>query len=153
SYLATAGTQSITATDNGNVFSVSRSGIIVTAATATSVSVSGYPLATTAGATHAFQITARDAFGNIATGFTSTVTLGGSDAQASFAGSTYALTAADAGLHSFNGFFKTAGTQSLAVVAPGLGHLNQTGIVVSAASATSLTLSGLPAATTAGVAH
>ena len=57
----------------------------MTAAAAASLVVTGYPSTTTTGAGRSFTVTARDAFGNVATGYTGTVTLTSSDAAATFA--------------------------------------------------------------------
>src|SRR6185312_7872054 len=99
-------------------------------------------------------VTAKDAFGNVAIGYTGTVTLSSGDAQASFSPATYTFAAGDAGVHSFSVTFKTAGSQALTIsdTVNGL-SVGQTGIQVSAATAASLLLSGYPTPTTAGVAH
>jgi hypothetical protein len=153
--LKTAGTQSITFTDTLNTaLSATLSGISVTASTtAGSFLVTGFP-ATTAGVAQSFTVTVRDALGNMATGYTGTVTFSSSDVQAGLPAS-YTFTAADAGAHTFMATLKTAGTQSLTVkdtaVATAVG--SETGITVSAsATVASLSVSGFPA-TTAGVAH
>jgi len=57
---------------------------------------------------------AKDAFGNVSTGYTGTVTFSSSDAKASLPAS-YTFTAADAGLHTFTATLKSAGTQSITV--------------------------------------
>jgi hypothetical protein len=153
--LKTAGTQSITFTDTLNTaLSATLSGISVTASTtAGSFLVTGFP-ATTAGVAQSFTVTVRDALGNMATGYTGTVTFSSSDVQAGLPAS-YTFTAADAGAHTFMATLKTAGTQSLTVkdtaVATAVG--SETGITVSAsATVASLSVSGFPATTT-GVAH
>ena len=51
-------------------------------------------------------MTARDAFGNLATGYTGTVSFASTDAQADLPGS-YTFTAADAGTHTFSATLKT----------------------------------------------
>src|SRR5205807_1037629 len=119
STLKTSGTQSLTATDAGNSLSVTQSGIAVTAATASSLILSGFPTATTAGVTHSFTLTAKDVFGNIATGYTGSVALTSSDAQGVFVPANYTFVAADAGVHSFSATLKTAGTQSISAADAG----------------------------------
>ena len=57
-------------------------------------------------------MTARDAFGNTATGYTGTVHFTSSDAQATLPAD-YTFTAGDTGVHTFTATLKTAGTQSL----------------------------------------
>ncbi len=155
STLKTAGTQSITVTDTANAtFSATLSGITVTAsATAGSFVVTGFP-STTAGVAQSFAVTVKDAFGNLSTGYTGTVTFSSSDAQAGLPAS-YTFTAADAGVHTFSATLKTAGRQSITVKDAANSTVlgSQTGIAVSAAAtAVSFSIAGFPA-TTAGVAH
>ncbi len=112
--LRTAGTQSITVADALNsTFASSQAGIAVAPAAAASFSLSNFP-ATTAGVTQTVTVTAKDIYGNLATGYTGTVTVSSSDLQAGLPGS-YSFTASDAGIHNFNVTLKTAGTQSIGV--------------------------------------
>ncbi len=151
--LKTAGQQSITVLDPtvAAVVVGSETGITVTgAASATSFAVSGFP-ATTAGVAHTFSVTARDAFGNVATGYTGTLSFTSSDPMAGLPGS-YTFTAADAGVHIFTATLKTAGMQSITVkdaAAPSV-LANQTGIAVSAAAAAQFSISA-PTSVTQGV--
>src|SRR5204862_6661593 len=106
--LKTAGPQSITVTDTADgTIAGSQAGIQVNAAGAATLQVSGYPSPTTAGVAHNFTVTARDPFGNVATGYTGTVDLSSSDAQAVLPAN-YPFTVADAGVHVFSGTVKTA---------------------------------------------
>jgi FG-GAP-like repeat len=153
--LKTAGSQSIAVKDPVNAaFSATQSGISVAAsATAGSFVVMGFP-ATTAGMAQAFTVTVKDAFGNITTGYTGTVTFSGSDIYAGLPAN-YTFTAADASAHTFTATLKTAGRQSItvkdAVASTVVG--SQTGITVTAATTVaSLSVSGFPA-TTAGAAR
>jgi hypothetical protein len=60
------------------------------------------------------RVTARDSFGNVATGYRGAVTFTSTDAAATKPAD-YTFTAADNGAHSFTGVvFKTAGTRNLA---------------------------------------
>ena len=61
---------------------------------------------------HTFTVTAKDAFGNTATGYRGTLHFTSSDAKAALPHD-YTFTAADNGVHRFSATFKTAGTQSL----------------------------------------
>jgi uncharacterized delta-60 repeat protein len=135
--LKTAGNQSLTATDTNNAtITGTQSGIAVGAATAATFTVSGYPAAT-AGTAHTFTVTARDAFGNVATGYTGTVHITSSDGQAGFPVN-YQFTGTDAGVHTFSATLKTAGAQSITAtdtVTAGITG-TQSGIVISAAAAT-----------------
>ena len=59
-------------------------------------------------------MTAKDAYGNVATGYTGTVHFTSSDAAAALPAD-YAFTAADKGVHTFSVTFQTAGSQSVTV--------------------------------------
>jgi hypothetical protein len=152
--LKTAGTQSLTVTDTDSPSLTATAGsIVVRPASAATLTVSGYPSSTTAGVAHAVTVTVRDAFGNLATGYTGTVHFSSSDAQAGLPADS-AFTAADAGVRTFNVVLKTSGTQSLTATdqaAPSL-KSTQGGIAVGAAAAASFNVAGYPAAT-AGTAH
>jgi hypothetical protein len=102
----------------------------------------------TAGAAFSATVTALDAYGNVATGYTGTVTLSSSDPNAPVLGS-YTFTAADAGVYTYTGIqLFTAGPQ---MIYPSDGTLfGQAGVTVSPAAAAYLVLSG-PASATAGV--
>jgi len=81
--LRTVGTRSITASDTANgTLTVTQSGIVVTAAAASTLLVSGYPNPTTAGVTNSFSVTVRDAFSNTATGYVGIVHFSSSDGSA-----------------------------------------------------------------------
>src|SRR5262249_6263347 len=81
--LKTAGIQSIKATDTvSSSVTGSQTGIAVNPAAASSLVVSGFPSPTTAGAAATVTVTARDPFGNTATGYVGKVHLSSSDGQA-----------------------------------------------------------------------
>src|SRR5207237_1217402 len=126
----------------------------VNPAAASSLTVSGYPSPAAAGVAQNFTVTATDAFGNTATGYTGTVTFTSSDAQA-VKPANYTFVAGDNGVHSFSATFKTAGTQTLTATdtVTGSNTGTQTGIVVNAAAASVLTVSGYPSPTAAGAAQ
>jgi hypothetical protein len=153
--LKTAGSQSVTASDTATgSINGKQSGITVSAAAASTLSVSGYPISTTAGVAHNVTVTARDAYGNTATGYAGTIKFTSSDSQAGLPAS-YTFTAADAGSHTFSIALKTAGSQSFTATDTATGSITgtQSGITVSAASASTLSVSGFPTPTTAGAAH
>jgi hypothetical protein len=135
--LKTAGAQSITVKDAASPTAVgSQTGIAVTAApTAASFAVTGFP-ATTAGVAHGFTVTARDAFGNVCTGYTGTVAFSSSDVQVGLPAN-YTFTAADAGVHTFSATLKTAGAQSITVQDAANAAIlgSETGIAVTAGAA------------------
>jgi hypothetical protein len=150
--LKTAGAQSLTAADTSTgSLTGSQTGISVVAAAATTLSLSG-PSASTAGSAFSVLVTARDAYGNVATGYTGQVHFTSSDAQAVLPAD-YTFTTADAGTHSFSATLKTAGSQSITGTDTGTasitGSLNN--IAVSPAAASSLRVAGFPSPVTAGV--
>src|SRR5262249_40077308 len=124
--------------------------ITVTPAVATSFSVLGFP-ATTAGVAHSITVTALDAFGNVATGYTGTATFRSSDPIAGLPAD-YAFTAADAGVHTFTAALKRAGTQFLQVTDTLTSTITgaESGIVVTPAAVTHFAISG-PTSVTQGV--
>jgi hypothetical protein len=112
--LKTAGMQSVTIADYMNpAANFSQTGIQVTPGAATSLSVTALH-GTTAGVAQDLTVTARDAYGNVATGYAGTVALSSSDAQATFP-ATYTFTTADAGSHTFAVVFKTSGGQTFSL--------------------------------------
>jgi subtilisin-like proprotein convertase family protein len=119
---------------------------------ASSLTVGGFPSSTTAGAAGNLTVTALDAEGNVATGYTGTIHFTSSDPQAALPAD-YTFTAADAGSHTFSAALKTAGTQSLTVTDTGDSTLtgSETAISVSPAAASRLAVSA-PSGVTAGVA-
>jgi hypothetical protein len=142
--LKTAGTRSVTVQDAANAFTATQSGISVAASSvAGSFVVTGFP-ATTAGVAQSFTVTAKDAFGNMCTGYTGTVVFASSDAQAGLPAS-YTFNAADAGTHAFSATLKTAGTQSMTVKDAASANVlgSQSGISVNAAATiASISISG-----------
>ncbi len=150
--LKTAGTQSLTATDTvTNTITGSQTGIVVNGGAAATLTVSGYTTPTTAGTAHNFTVTALDQFGNVATGYSGTVHFTSSDAQA-----TLPIDATlTNGVGTFSATLKTAGTQSLTATDTVTSTItgSQTGIVVTAAAAATLTVSGYLSPTVAGVSH
>jgi hypothetical protein len=152
--LKTAGTQALTAKDTADAtVTGTQSGIVVNPAAAKTLLVSGFPGATTAGAAHNFSITAKDLYGNKATGYRGTVHFGSSDLLAGLPGN-YAFTASDGGTHLFTATLKLAGTQTLVATDTAVNTLTgkQT-IKVNAAAAVALLVSGFPASATAGTAY
>jgi fibronectin type 3 domain-containing protein len=74
--------------------------------------VSGFPNPVTAGTSQSFTVMAKDANGNVATGYVGTVHFTSSDSQAVLPAN-YAFVAADKGVHVFSATLKTVGTQSI----------------------------------------
>jgi ELWxxDGT repeat protein len=149
--LRTAGTQSLTAWDVvGASINGTQSAITVKAAAASNFTVTGFPSPVTAGTTGSLTVTARDPFGNRATGYTGAVRFTSSDSKAALPGN-YTFTAADAGTHTFSATLKTAGYQSLTATDTVNGALTgaQGSIQVNAAAASRLVMSA-PASVNAG---
>ena len=121
---------------------------------ATTLIVSGFTSPTTAGVAHNVTVTAQDAFGNVATGYTGTVHLTSSDAPAVLPAN-YTFTGADNGVHNLSVTLKTAGTQSITATDTVTGTITgtQSGITVNPAGAATLIVSGFTSPTTAGAAH
>jgi hypothetical protein len=95
--LTKAGPQTVSATDTNRSSITGTSGpIAVSADTARTLLVTGYPN-TTAGLMKSFMVTARDSFGNTATGYTGTVHFTSSDNQATLP-TDYTFVSSDGGV-------------------------------------------------------
>jgi Bacterial Ig-like domain (group 3) len=152
--LETAGTQTITATDSEqSSISGFESGITVQAAAASILKVTGFPASDVAGAPESVTVTAYDAYGNVATSDTGTVSLTSTDPKAvlpssfTFPGTT--------GTHTFFVTLETAGVQSITATQTGPSSLTATeaGITVQPAAAQILAVTGFPATFMAGAAN
>ena len=109
--LKTAGTQTLTA-NSATTGSVTTGGIAVSPAAASQLVLSGLASTATAGAAGSLTVTAKDAYGNVATGYTGTVVIASTDGAAILPAA-YGFTKNDAGKHIFSLTFLTAGTQSV----------------------------------------
>ena len=109
--LRTAGSQGITASDGS---SSATAQVTVTPAAASQLVISISPTATV-GSPLTFTVTARDPYGNVATGYAGTVSFTSTDGQAVLpAGYTFTTGAgADDGAHTFTVTFNTVGTQTV----------------------------------------
>jgi len=116
--------------------------------------VSGFPSPSTAGVAGSFTVTAEDANGHIATGYTGTVHFTSSDAQAVLPAN-YTFVAADAGVHTFSTTLKTVGGQSITATDAAIGSITgtQTRITVNPAAASSLAVFGFPSPVISGQAQ
>ena len=105
--------------------------------------MTGYPAATTGGVSNNATVTAEDAFGNVATGYTGTIQFSSTDPIALFPG-TYQFQTTDAGVKQLPVTLKTAGTQTLTATDTVTATItgNEPGIAVSAATATKLAVTG-----------
>jgi hypothetical protein len=140
--LKTVGSQSITVNDGVLHIAGSQTGIAVNPAPASVFLLAGFPYSTTAGVAGNLTVTAKDPYGNTATGYTGTVVFSSSDAKAALPAA-YTFTTADAGSHAFTATLKTAGTQSVTVKDQATSAIaaTQSGILVTAAVATQLVVS------------
>ncbi len=89
-------------------------------------------------------VTAKDAYGNTATGYRGTVHFTSTDSSATLP-SNYAFTSSDNGVHTFTGvILKTAGERSITATDTTTSSItgSQTGITVNAASASKLVITG-----------
>jgi hypothetical protein len=113
--------------------------------------VGGFPTSTTAGTAGSFTVTAQNADGSTATGYTGTVHFVSTDYQAALP-TDYTFTAADLGTHTFSVALKTVGTQAitatdtLSALTPG----TEAGISVSPAAIGKFFVSGIPDPVTTG---
>jgi hypothetical protein len=103
-----SGLRGLTVADTAKTVVKGRAAVTVTAGVATGFVVTGFPLSVKANSPHLFTVTAVDAYGNRATGYTGTVTF------ASVGGAAvplpYTFTTANHGRHAFVAKFPTAGT-------------------------------------------
>ncbi len=138
-----AGSQTISATDNA-IVGVSDASL-VQPLSATSFTLSA-PTTTIAGSSFIFNVTARDTFGNVATGYSSSVTFTSADAQAVLP-SPVSLTN---GVGTFIATLKSAGSQAISAM-DGAVTGSSNAIAVSPDAAKSFAVSA-PATTTSGTA-
>jgi hypothetical protein len=152
--LKKAGTWALRATDaaHGSITGLVSS-IAVSPAAASTFAVS-FPTTTTAGSAQSFVVTAKDPYGNIATGYTGTVHFTSSDSSASLPAD-YPFVTSDAGTHTFSATFKRAGSQALRATDTAHASITglQTGITVNSAAAAKVVVSGYPTSTTVGTAN
>jgi hypothetical protein len=116
-----AGSNTFTATVNNQPVTMAAPAVSVTPAAAARLALSPAGPAT-AGSAESVTVTAYDAFGNVAPGYTGTVHFGSSDARAGLPPD-YTFAAADAGSHTFSVTFHTAGGQTLSAADTGTGSV------------------------------
>jgi hypothetical protein len=118
---------------------------------ASSFTVSGFPSPISAGQAGTFTVTALDSSGSVLTGYTGTVHFTSSDPLANLPPD-HTFTAADNGTHTFSATLKTVGTQAIRVsdATTGVGGV-ESGITVYVGAAT-MSVTGFPSTTTAGIA-
>ncbi len=150
--LKTAGTRTITATDTGNgSITGASNNITVDPAAAASFDLTGTPATLTAGNSAGVTVTARDAYNNIATGYTGIAHFTSTDALATLPAN-YTFVAGDFGSHAFSATLETAGSQTTTATDTVTATITGTSptVAVSPAAVASLALTGTPASVTAG---
>ena len=154
--LRTAGTSSITATDTTTTNFGTQSGITVTPAAAATLTVSGFPASKTEGVADNVTVTAKDAFNNVATGYTGTVAITSTDGAAVLP-SDYTFVGGDNGTKLLSVTLNTVSGPTVAITATDTVTGSITGtqsgiIVLPDTSAATLEVAGFPNPQTAGVA-
>jgi VCBS repeat-containing protein len=126
--------------------------ITVNPAAASTLQVSGFPTTVSAGVAGTFTVTARDPYGNVATGYRGTVHFTSGDPRKSLPGN-YTFTAADSGIHTFTATLRTAGSQSISAADTVTSSITgaQTGIVVTPNVVTHFNVALFPSPEPAGV--
>src|SRR2546422_5280482 len=124
--------------------------ISVNPAAASTLIVAGFPSPVTAGTAGNFTVTAKDPYGNTATGYAGTVHFTSSDGQAVLPADSTLTN----GAGSFSATLKTAGTQSLTATDTATASItgSQTGITVNPAATSTLVVASLPSPVAAGTA-
>ena len=113
--LKTAGYQSLTATDTVNAALTAVQGSILVNAAAASRLVLSYPSSVKANTRFSLTVTVVDAYGNVVTGYTGTLSFSSSDSSANLPRK-YTFSAADQGVHTFTGLvLKKKGKQTITV--------------------------------------
>ena len=122
---------------SGMLTTPNTSGVAVSAATASSFTLSALPATVMAGTAFNFTVTACDAYGNVATGYTGTVHFTSSDGAANLpANDTF--TSGNAGVNSFTATLNTAGAQTITATDTVTSSITGNGsLTVSTGSATS----------------
>ncbi len=111
--LKTAGTRFITAGDTASWLVTGRATTTVTAAAASILVITG-PSSVTPGAAFSITVTAYDAYGNVATGYTGTIHFSSTDSTATLPAN-YTFNASDEGTYTFSALvLKKKGNQSIA---------------------------------------
>ncbi|TNF27308.1 MAG: hypothetical protein EP329_19680 [Deltaproteobacteria bacterium] len=145
--LRTAGAQTVTVSDASGA-TLATVEVTVESAAAASFGVAGLPETVTAGAATSLTVSARDAFGNVATDYVGTVTFGVDDGAATVPAD-HAFVAADAGAFTTTELvLRTAGSRTVTV---GDGTLSgSAAVTVVHADAAALVVEASPAPFTAG---
>jgi len=142
--LKTAGSRTVTTTDTAAATITAAQTVSVAPGPAASFAVTGLPATAVAGAPLTATATARDAYGNVATGYGGAAAIASSDPPAVLPSSGGFVT----GARTFPVTLKTGGSQSVSAT-DGLVTGSQT-VTILAAEASTISLTGLADETTAG---
>ncbi|OGW34314.1 MAG: hypothetical protein A2X58_11960, partial [Nitrospirae bacterium GWC2_56_14] len=145
--LKTAGTQTVAAMDTAvPTITGVQEGISVEPAQAHSLNLTDMPSTVTAGSASTITVTARDIFGNIATGYVGTVRFTSTDPQAVLPGD-FTFSPTDAGMHVYGSpvVLRSAGIRSVTATDIGAANLrgSLSGITVNPGPATTLAIEGI----------
>jgi predicted RNA methylase len=144
--LKTAGSQSVTATDTATSSITGAATVTVNPAAASSFTVTA-PATATAGSSFTVTVTAKDAFGNVATGYSSTVHFTSSDGQAVLPANSTLTN----GVGTFSATLKTAGSRTVTATDTVTSSITGSATVtVNPAAASSFTVTASPTTVTAG---
>jgi hypothetical protein len=151
--LRTLGSRTVNAADKSNGSISGGVGVAVVPASASSLVVSGIAATGTAGTSRSVTVTARDTYGNTATGYTGTVHFSSTDTAAGLPAD-YTFVAGDAGVKTFTGgvVLKTAGTHTVTATDTAASAVTgtQSGLAVTAAALDTIVVSPSSATITAG---
>jgi len=152
--LKTAGSQTVTTTDTLNSYDTGTATVTVNPGPASVFTVTTSSGSSTAGTALTVTVTAKDAYGNIATGYRGIVHFTSSDGQAVLPAN-YTFVAGDNGVHTFTNLttLKTSGNQTVTATDTVTGTITgtSTAVNVSPAAASQFTVTA-PATATAGTA-
>src|SRR5713101_5635894 len=150
--LKTVGNQTVRTTDTLNAYDTGTITVAVNPGPASVFTVTTSSGSSTAGTVLTVTVTAKDAYGNVATGYTGTVHFTSTDLQAVLPAN-YTFVAGDNGVHTFNVTLKTAGSDTVTATDTVTSSITGTSsaVNVSPAAASQLTVAA-PAAATAGTA-
>lgn len=144
----------ITVTDTSNPSITVTSTLAVGPNVATALAVATAPLSPTAGATATVTVTARDAYGNVATGYAGTVTITASPTYLGTPPETIIPAApTGGGIFTFTSTLYLAGSRTVSALGSGATPISGgAGITVSPAATSRFAFAGIPAAATSGTA-
>src|SRR5713101_4868992 len=153
----TTGSQTVTAKDSVTLsIAGTSSAVTVGPAAAASFTVTVVTNPVTAGVADSFTVTAKDAFGNTATGYTGTANFTSTDGAATFSpAASHAFVVGDAGVFTATATFRTAGSQTVTAKDNGPPVITGTSaaVTVNPAAAAALTVTGLPSPFPTGTAQ